>query len=335
MKKTIVIGYALLNFFAIAVLQAAPYQPVVEVEGGVLNKNLKPDPSYKVGASYSVAGQKYTPEANYKYDVVGIASWYGNDFHGNLTANGEIFDKNQLTAAHTTLPMPSFVEIENLENHRKLVLRVNDRGPFSKDRVIDVSQKAAEILGFKDKGTAKVRVKILANISQEVAENLMEVQVKKYTENSQGLPNSVITAQKDEQTPQQKVNNNLLNIASKQAYTSNVSNNILVKAKTSDEVEDIKTIALVEPTSAMVRSYTPKGIFVQVGAFDKKRAVSASVSRLQEIGVVTLQNVNNKYTNSKLVRVRIGPFASIKEATTIQQKVEQLGYEKSKIVIEH
>ncbi len=328
MKKAILTGCALLSLLAIDTLKAAPYQPVVEVEDGVVKKNLKPDPSYKVGESYSVAGQKYTPKADYKYDVVGIASWYGSDFHGNLTANGEIFDKSQLTAAHTTLPMPSFVEVENLENHRKLVLRVNDRGPFSKDRVIDVSQKAAEILGFKEKGTAKVRVKILANISQEVAENLMEVQVKKYTQNSQTSGETV-------QTVTQTNNNDLLNVASKQAYTSNVSSNILVKAKTNDVAEDVKTIALVEPTSAMVRSYTPKGIFVQVGAFDKKRAISASVSRLQEIGVVTLQNVNNRYNNSKLVRVRIGPFASIKEATTIQQKVEQLGYEKSKIVIEH
>ncbi len=332
MKKTILIGSILLNFTAITILQAAPYQPVVTVENGMLNKNLKPDPSYKVGTSYSVAGQRYTPKADYTYDVVGIASWYGNDFHGNLTANGEVFDKNQLTAAHTTLPMPSFVEVENLENQRKLVLRVNDRGPFSKDRVIDVSQRAAEILGFKDKGTAKVRVKILANISQEVAENLMEVQVRKYTQNSQS---NLTTAQTKSTKPTPQVNKDLPNMAFRQPYNGNVSNNILVKAKINNDVEDVKTIALIEPTSAMVRSYTPKGIFVQVGAFDKKRAVSASVSRLQEIGVVTLQNVNNKNTNSKLVRVRIGPFASIKEATTIQQKVEQLGYEKSKIVIEH
>ena len=94
-------------------------------------------------------------------DSIGTASWYGPKFQGRRTANGEIFDMNLLTAAHPTLPMPVMVQVTNLENGRSMKLRVNDRGPFKKNREIDLSRRAAEILGFKDKGTARVRVKFL------------------------------------------------------------------------------------------------------------------------------------------------------------------------------
>jgi rare lipoprotein A len=100
----------------------------------------------------------YRPQENPYYDQVGNASWYGRDFHGRSTANGERFNMNKLTAAHTTLPMPSFVRVTNLSNGRSLVLRVNDRGPFAKGRIIDVSRRAAQLLGFEKKGVQRVRV---------------------------------------------------------------------------------------------------------------------------------------------------------------------------------
>src|SRR5690606_29824158 len=92
------------------------------------------------------------------YDRIGIASWYGSDFHGRLTANGEIYDQNRLTAAHPTLPLPSTVRVTNLSNGRSVVVRVNDRGPFLHDRIIDLSRTAAQQLGFANRGLAKVRV---------------------------------------------------------------------------------------------------------------------------------------------------------------------------------
>ncbi len=115
----------------------------------------------KVGTPYQIDGVWYYPHEDAHYDKVGIASWYGPGFDGRPTATGEIYDMNGLTAAHTTLPLPTNVEVTNLENGRSLVLRVNDRGPFVGNRVIDVSRRAAQLLGFAQQGTAKVRVRAL------------------------------------------------------------------------------------------------------------------------------------------------------------------------------
>ena len=108
--------------------------------------------TYKVGKPYQIKGIWYHPAEDYAYDESGIASWYGAAFHGKLTANGETYDMNALTAAHRTLPMPSFVRVTNLENGRSLVLKVNDRGPFAKGRIIDISRRGSQLLGFQKHG---------------------------------------------------------------------------------------------------------------------------------------------------------------------------------------
>jgi len=113
---------------------------------------------YVLGNPYKVAGRWYRPQENTAYDKTGIASWYGPNFHGRLTANGEIFDQNRLTAAHPTLPLPSYVRVQNLANGRSVIVRVNDRGPFTSSRLIDLSKRSAEVLGYIDDGTARVRV---------------------------------------------------------------------------------------------------------------------------------------------------------------------------------
>jgi len=116
----------------------------------------------KVGAPYRVNGRWYRPVAQAAgYDETGIASWYGRKFHGRKTANGERFDMYAMTAAHKTLPLPTMVRVTNLENGRSVVVRVNDRGPFVKNRLIDLSWAAAKALGFAEKGTARVRVQTL------------------------------------------------------------------------------------------------------------------------------------------------------------------------------
>ena len=113
---------------------------------------------YRVGAPYTVAGRVYVPEENPHYQAEGLASWYGDDFHGRETANGEVFDLNGISAAHPTLPLPCYARVTNLSNGRSLIVRVNDRGPYHGDRIIDVSMKAAHLLGFHERGTAWVRV---------------------------------------------------------------------------------------------------------------------------------------------------------------------------------
>jgi rare lipoprotein A len=114
--------------------------------------------TYRVGKPYVVGGRTYVPEEDINYSAEGVASFYGDEFHGRYTANGEVFDMNSISAAHPTLPMPSYVRVTNLTNHRSLVVRVNDRGPYANDRIIDLSVQSAKLLGFYGHGLAKVRV---------------------------------------------------------------------------------------------------------------------------------------------------------------------------------
>jgi peptidoglycan lytic transglycosylase len=121
--------------------------------------------TYRVGKAYTVAGRSYIPETNEDYSAEGMASWYGDDFHGRLTANGEVFDMHAITAAHPTLPIPSYARVTNLANTRSIIVRINDRGPYHGNRVIDLSHKTADLLGFKGNGVARVRVDYVGRAS--------------------------------------------------------------------------------------------------------------------------------------------------------------------------
>ncbi|MEM8919812.1 MAG: septal ring lytic transglycosylase RlpA family protein [Pseudomonadota bacterium] len=159
---------------AVSVHRAPPasYQPQRRLTSAPVRKAPVHDPNsgfakQKIGAPYQVAGKWYVPTPEPNYDEVGIASWYGPKFHGRPTANGETFDMNAMTAAHPTLPIPSLVRVTNLENGRTVVLRLNDRGPFVDDRMIDLSRKASQVLGFEAAGTAKVRVQYMGLAPKE------------------------------------------------------------------------------------------------------------------------------------------------------------------------
>ena len=123
--------------------------------------------TYRVGKPYTVAGRVYVPEEDPNYRAEGMASWYGDDFHGRLTANGEVFDMTSLTAAHPTLPIPCYARVTNVRNGKSLIVRVNDRGPYHGNRLIDVSNKAAELLEFKANGVARVRVEYVGRAPLE------------------------------------------------------------------------------------------------------------------------------------------------------------------------
>lgn len=123
---------------------------------------------YKVGKPYTVMGQTYYPREDPNYKETGMASWYGSDFHNRKTANGETYNMNDYTAAHRTLPLPCIVKVTNLENGKSIKVRVNDRGPFVKNRIIDVSKKVAKKLEFHQQGTTKVRVEYLKKESEQL-----------------------------------------------------------------------------------------------------------------------------------------------------------------------
>ena len=117
--------------------------------------------TYRVGRPYTVGGRVYVPEEDVNYREEGLASWYGDDFHGRLTANGEVFDMGSLTAAHPTLPLGSYVRVTNLGNGRAVVVKVNDRGPVVAGRIIDLSYGAAQVLQFQQRGLQKVRLDLV------------------------------------------------------------------------------------------------------------------------------------------------------------------------------
>lgn len=127
---------------------------------------------YHVGKPYVIAGVTYVPKEDPSYRADGIASWYGDAFHGRLTSNGEIFDMRAISAAHPTLPLPSYVRVTNKSNGKSLIVRVNDRGPFHADRVIDLSSRAADLLGFRSRGTAHVRVEYVGPAKLEGSDDM-------------------------------------------------------------------------------------------------------------------------------------------------------------------
>lgn len=148
-----------LNRFQNTIKEVKPKKPV---------KSGKYEGIYKIGKPYTIMGQTYYPHIDEDYEEVGMASWYGSDFHNKKTSNGETYNMNDFTAAHRTLPMPSMVRITNLENGRSIKVRINDRGPFVKNRIIDVSKRVAQELKFHTQGVTKVKVEYLKGETEKM-----------------------------------------------------------------------------------------------------------------------------------------------------------------------
>jgi len=128
---------------------------------------------YLVGRPYRVAGKTYVPHEDDNYTATGMASWYGAAFHGRRTSNGEIYDMSSITAAHPTMPLPSYARVTNLSNGYSVIVRVNDRGPFHGGRVMDVSSRTADVLGFKGAGTARIKVEYVGRAPMEGSDDNM------------------------------------------------------------------------------------------------------------------------------------------------------------------
>lgn len=156
----------------------------------------------KVGGEYKINGIRYTPDDNPHYDEIGVGSWYGPGFHGNLTANGETYNMDDYTAAHPTLPLPSFVEVTNLDNGKAIVVRVNDRGPFAKNRIIDLSRAAASKISMIGPGSANVRVRYLGPAPRDIeapvlAEQRPALQQTEYRPAPNPTPQTVLASLPD------------------------------------------------------------------------------------------------------------------------------------------
>lgn len=295
----------------------------------------KPTPSqtgdFKIGTPYNIQGKTYYPKESYDLVETGIASWYGPGFHGKRTANGEVFDTNELTAAHRTLQMPSLVRVTNLENGRSVVVRVNDRGPFSKGRVIDVSERAASLLGFKNQGTAKVRLEVMPQESLRIAEMAKQGQSTKGTELAANQGRMVAPA-----IPAQPAATYQTASYEEGAGTTQVGN-LTVTSVTSEPLGPVLGHAapdgrfMPDPVVTQ-RPVEPTSIYVQAGSFTNYDNAQRLSQQLSAIGITAIQDA--VINGQKFYRVRIGPLASVGTADATLSKVMALGSGNAIIVVD-
>jgi rare lipoprotein A len=283
------------------------------------------EPTYKVGEPYQIQGTWYYPGEDFQYDETGIASWYGAQFHGRRTANGETYDMNSLTAAHRTLPMPSYVRVTNLENGRSLILKVNDRGPFARGRIIDISRRGAQLLGFHDNGTARVRVQIMADQSRAIAARL---QTKTQLAEA-GTPITVDRLPK----PDVKTENLapppggasapvVRPTPAPQPVATPPDEKTAAKRNDNEVLSDNVTVTPVKKTS----------LFVQAGAFTQFENANRVRAKLSPMGPVTVASV---LVNGKdFYRVRVGPLQSVTDADRMLEAVSRAGYPDARIVVD-
>ena len=256
---------------------------------------------YKLGQPYQVQGRWYYPEYDPHYDRVGTASWYGEPFHGRATANGERFDRGSVSAAHPTLPLPSLVRVVNLSNHRELVIRVNDRGPFVDDRLIDLSQEAARQLGFERQGLARVRVQFV---------RLAEAGGEPPQPTARSAP-APIPARPAEPAPP-----------------------LVAAAPAPHPVASASAPMLATTTPTTLRGGTApaqcEGHFIQVGAYAeavRARRVMAELHELQAMPVSLAVPAEDH-----LARVRLGPIADPVAVDATLDRIKRSGFAEAFIV---
>ena len=260
---------------------------------------------YKVGNPYQINGTWYTPKEDYSYVEEGMASWYGPDFHGKRTANGEPYDMHALTAAHRTLPMPCLVRVTNLKNRRSAILRVNDRGPFARSRILDVSKRAADALGFIGQGTAHVRVEILAEESITMKKRMLR-----------GESDFAVA-------PVQVASLSVVGGPSTSVYRT----------------EDLPqppgvTVAAASATPVVAASTAVAmigGQYIQVGAFGDPDNAARLQNRLSSLGHVEIAATKTA-NGTTLHKVRFGPFTNTDAAQTTLEKVRNSGFPEARLV---
>ena len=277
--------------------------------------------AYKVGKPYQINGVWYYPAEDYDYDETGIASWYGPQFHGKLTANGEVYDMNDVTAAHRTLPMPSIVRVVNLDNGRSLVVRINDRGPYARGRIIDLSRRSAQLLGFEGKGTARVRVQVMAEESRVIAARAK----------GQGIvrPDASLTV---DRLPKASVSSQSLPPPGSGATTP-----VPTKAPET-EVASAEPTAPTPPVTSSSVGRVAQGapiatrIYIQAGAFGQFDNANKVRANLASLGPAKISSV--LVNGRDLFRVRVGPLANVAEADHLLDSVIRSGYPDARVIVD-
>jgi rare lipoprotein A len=256
---------------------------------------------YKLGQPYQIDGRWYYPEFDPDYDRVGTASWYGEPFHGRATANGERFDRESITAAHPTLPLPSLVRVVNLANHRELVVRVNDRGPFIGDRIIDLSEEAARQLGFERQGLAQVRVQFVR------------------LGDADGVPPRPTTRRSPAPTPERAAE------PAPQLVAAAPPTQIVAAAPPIQLGAAAPPPQLAAPAPAQCH-----GSFIQVGAFSEPVHARHVMSELHALQAMPVSLAGPAADH--LARVRLGPIADPAAVRATLDRVKRFGFPEAFIV---
>lgn len=285
--------------------------------------------TFKIGNPYNVEGQTYYPREQYDLVETGIASWYGPGFDGKKTANGEIFDKRELTAAHRTLQMPSLVRVTNLDNGRSIIVRINDRGPFKRNRVIDLSEKAAELLAFKNIGTAKVKLEVLQQESLRVA------QAARMGESTRGYE---VAMNKGGYVSGDTLETVAYDTASGSVSVQPVGRETLTTP--SDYGAPVKTALpghirngeFYPDPVVQERPVTRTNIFVQAGAFSSYDNAERLRDKLSAFGTAVVHDAEVR--GQRFYRVRLGPAGNVAAADQLLNKVVSSGHKEAIIVVE-
>jgi rare lipoprotein A len=277
--------------------------------------------AYKVGNPYKINGVWYYPKVDYEYLETGIASWYGAEFHGKPTANGEVFDQNVVSAAHRTLPMPSLVRVTNLENGRAIQVRVNDRGPFAHGRIIDMSRQGAQLLGFYRKGTAKVRVEILAEESRQLAMQARggPTQLAR-AEGASDLDKPPVQA-----APRRSISSAPLDDAGAKPPAAEP-----VRTASRDAAPAVRTAGQRAPVSRVPVEAT--NMYIQAGAFADFDNANRLRARLSSLGSAKVTQV--QIGEQMLFRVRIGPLRELPSADALLERVIRAGFDDAKLIVD-
>jgi len=315
-----------------------------------------PYPGIKIGKPYQIYGRWYEPKYNSHYDEIGVASWYGPGFHGGRTASGETFDQDALTAAHKTLPLPSIVRVTNLSNGRSALIKINDRGPFAHNRIIDLSRGSAAKLGVIRTGTARVRVQFLEAETKEYVQNMLNG-TQYAMEQVQTVNPEAASAREEEDTRPH------LRIESKM-FTENATPMRGMKptppvpppgttmVQNGDEfviVDNVDepqvplpaphaTAKAAKPTASyepqdFYSALTPpsnNGFFIQAGTFPvEEKAVSLS-GQIGNSGTPQVMQV--MMNGQRYYRVMVGPYRSQRDAKKMLSKLASIGIPDAKII---
>ncbi|MCB1652331.1 MAG: septal ring lytic transglycosylase RlpA family protein [Alphaproteobacteria bacterium] len=295
MKRVLVLSLCLMGLSACAEVELASH--VAKKAMPSSQSSPATQGTFKVGSAYKVKGQWYEPKETYSFTQTGVASWYGPNFNGKKTANGEIFNMNELTAAHKTLQLPSLVRVTNLDNGRSVVVRVNDRGPFSNGRIIDLSKRAAQELDFIRQGTARVKIQVLSEESRQIAE------LAKGGQSTRGTELALNNRASAHPAPLQQ-----------------------------SRVAAAATPAPKPALALQIPPGTTHGIYVQAGSFSNPQNAENLVNRLRSFGTAKIHSA--LIDGREFYRVRFGPMQNEQKAGTLMARLNDTGQSAAVVVVD-